>query len=137
MFGDNRYVVTSSTIPHSALSRRHNVLAYHRVREAIAAKIIVYTWLKSNYNLSDVLSKHWDHVSIYPALLKLFITRGKIELIPSEATVPEDKKMEDKKNKDEEMKDKENKDEKTETKTSEEKKDKVTTTTRGELQNSS
>ena len=41
MFGDNKSVVTSSTVPHSLLSKRHNILSYHRVREAIAAKILV------------------------------------------------------------------------------------------------
>ena len=42
MFGDNKSVVTSSTVPHSLLSKRHNMLSYHRVREAIAAKILVF-----------------------------------------------------------------------------------------------
>ena len=36
MFGDNKSVVTSSAVPHSLLSKRHNILSYHRVREAIA-----------------------------------------------------------------------------------------------------
>ena len=40
MFGDNESVVKSSTIPHSTLSKQHNALLYHRVREAIAGKII-------------------------------------------------------------------------------------------------
>ena len=31
MFGDNQSVITSSTIPHSMLGKRHNFLAYHRV----------------------------------------------------------------------------------------------------------
>ena len=35
LFGDNRSVVTSSTLPHSTLGKRHNILAYHRVREVI------------------------------------------------------------------------------------------------------
>ena len=38
IIGDNKSVVTSSTVPHSLLSKRHNILSYHRVREAIAAK---------------------------------------------------------------------------------------------------
>ena len=38
MFGDNKSVVTSSMVPHSLLSKRHNILSYHRVREAIAPK---------------------------------------------------------------------------------------------------
>ena len=29
LFGDNRSVVTSSTLPHSTLGKRHNILAYH------------------------------------------------------------------------------------------------------------
>jgi hypothetical protein len=40
MFGDNQSVITSSTIPHSNLNKRHNALSYHRVREAISAQII-------------------------------------------------------------------------------------------------
>ena len=32
MFGDNRSFVTSTTLPHSTLSKRHNILAFHRVR---------------------------------------------------------------------------------------------------------
>ena len=46
MFGDNRSVVTSATLPHSTLSKRHNILAFHRVREAIAAKILDFHWIK-------------------------------------------------------------------------------------------
>ena len=33
-----------------------------------------------------MLSKHWDHPTVYPMILKLFITRGNITLIPKEAT---------------------------------------------------
>ena len=31
LFGDNKLVVTSSTIPHSSLSKRWNALSYHKV----------------------------------------------------------------------------------------------------------
>ena len=40
--GDNRSVVTSATLPHSALTKCHNILAFHRVREAIAAKLMAF-----------------------------------------------------------------------------------------------
>jgi len=33
LFGDNQSVVTSSTLPHSKLNKRHNALCYHKVRE--------------------------------------------------------------------------------------------------------
>ena len=86
MFGDNRSVVTSATLPHSTLSKRHNILAFHRVREAIAAKIIDFHWIQSEYNLSDMLSKHWEHNKIFPMIQKLLITCGPITLIPRAAT---------------------------------------------------
>ena len=48
LFGDNRYVITSATLPHSTLTRHHNILTFHRLREAIAAK----PWLSMESNLS-------------------------------------------------------------------------------------
>ena len=42
MFGDNKSVVTSSTIPQSIINKIHNMLSYHRVMEAIAAKILEF-----------------------------------------------------------------------------------------------
>ena len=86
MFGDNRSVVTSATLPHSTLSKRHNILAFHRVKEAIAAKIIDFHWIQSEYNLSDMLSKHWENNKIFPMIQKLLITCGPITLIPRAAT---------------------------------------------------
>ena len=70
-------MVTSATLPHSTLTIRHNILAFHRV---------AFYWIQSAYNLSDMLSKYWDHPTVYPMILKLLITRGKIPLIPKEAT---------------------------------------------------
>ena len=58
MFGDNKSVVTSYTVPHSLLSKRYNILSYHRVREAIAAKILVVHWSDSSQNKSDILSNN-------------------------------------------------------------------------------
>ena len=63
-FGDNSYVVANATFPHSTLNMRHNILEFHRVREAIAAKIIDFQWIQSVYNLSDILNKHWEHIKV-------------------------------------------------------------------------
>ena len=79
-------MVTSSTLPHSTLGKRHNILAYHPVREAIASKILAYHWIQTGYNPRGMLSKHWDHPSIYNMIMKLLITRGPIKLIPKEAS---------------------------------------------------
>ena len=98
LFGDNRSVVTSATLPHSTLTKRHNILAFHRVREAIAAKLMAFYWIQSAYTFSDMLSNHWhmlshhwDHPTVYPMILKLLITRGNITLIPREATHEKEK----------------------------------------------
>ena len=91
LFGDNRSVVTSASLPHSTLTKRHSILAFHKVREAIAAKLMAFYWIQSAYNLSDMLSKHWVHPTVYPMILKLLITRGNITLILREATQEKEK----------------------------------------------
>ena len=91
LFGDHRCAITSTTLPHSTLTKCHNIQTFHRVREAIAAKIMAFYWIQSAYNLSDMLSKHWDHPSVYAMILKLFITRGNITVIPKEATEEREK----------------------------------------------
>ena len=93
LFGDNRSVISSATLPHPTLTKRRNILAFHRVREAIAAKLMAFYWIQSAYNLSDMLSKHGDHPTVYPMILKLLITRGIISLIPKEATQEKEKKF--------------------------------------------
>ena len=93
LFGDNTSVATSATLPHSTLTNRHNILAFHRVREAIAAKLMAFYWIQSAYNLRDMVYKDWDHPSVYPMILKLLITRGNITLIPREATQEKERRF--------------------------------------------
>ena len=81
MFGDNKSVVTSSTAPHSLLSKRHNILSCHRVREAIAVKILVFHWCDSSQNKSDILSEHWEFSKVFHIIRNLFDFQGKITLI--------------------------------------------------------
>ena len=64
MFGDNKSVIMSATMPQSVLNKRHNMLSYHRVREAIAAKIQDFCLCSSNQNKSDRLSNHWEHMKV-------------------------------------------------------------------------
>ena len=42
LFGDNRSVVTSAALPHSTLTKHHNILAFHNVREATTAKLVAF-----------------------------------------------------------------------------------------------
>jgi hypothetical protein len=72
MFGDNQSVVTSSTLPHSVLKKRHNLLSYHRVREAIAAGIMKFFHMPGTENPSDILTKQLGH-KVSHRLLKPFL----------------------------------------------------------------
>ena len=76
MFGDNRSVVTSSTIPNSTISKRHHLASYHRVREAIAAKFISFHWKDGKSNPADILSKHWEFATVWPMLKPILFWRG-------------------------------------------------------------
>ena len=57
MFGDNKSVVASSTIPHSRLSKRWNALSHHRVREAIAGGWLRFEHVPGTENPADVLTE--------------------------------------------------------------------------------
>ena len=76
MFVDNRSVVTSSTIPNSAISKRHHLASYHGVREAIAAKFISFHWKDGKSNPADILSKHWEFATVWPLLKPILFWRG-------------------------------------------------------------
>jgi hypothetical protein len=40
MLGDNMSLILNTTVPSSVLKKEHNAIAYHRVREGIAARIM-------------------------------------------------------------------------------------------------
>jgi hypothetical protein len=56
MLGDNMSVVLNTTFPSSVLEKKHNSTVYHRVREAIAARIISFAYIKSEENVNDVMA---------------------------------------------------------------------------------
>jgi hypothetical protein len=57
VYGDNMSVVLNTTVPSSQLKKKHNAIAYHRVREAIAAGFIRLSHIPSTENLADLLTK--------------------------------------------------------------------------------
>jgi hypothetical protein len=57
VFCDNKSVVTNCTIPESTLKKKHNAIAYHRVREAVAAHTIRIVYVHSKSNNADILTK--------------------------------------------------------------------------------
>ena len=57
------------------------MLSYHRVREAIASGMLVFTFLDGKYNPADILSKHWGYHSVWNMLKALLFHQGDTEVI--------------------------------------------------------
>jgi hypothetical protein len=86
MFGDNESVITSSTIPHSSLNKRHNALSYHRVREAIASDVLWFFHISGKMNPADVLTKFCGHSVFWPLIKPYLFWRGPTSKFPFETT---------------------------------------------------
>jgi len=59
LFGDNKPIVNTTSKPHGKLHKRHLMLSYHYVREALATGQYLYSFVSGKNNPSDILSKHW------------------------------------------------------------------------------
>ena len=64
--GDNESVVTSSTIPHSVLGKRHNFLSCHHVRAAVARKVMKFCHVRTHQNIADILTKFLGNKAFVP-----------------------------------------------------------------------
>ena len=87
MFGDNKSVVDSASIPTSTLSKKSTLASYHRVREAIAAGYIQFNWKDGKSNPADILSKHWEFANIWPLLKPLLFWKGDTNELNAKAKV--------------------------------------------------
>jgi len=57
LFVDNEAVVKNTTLPSSSLKKKHNAIAYHKVREAVAAEIVLVAKVNGQYNRADLMTK--------------------------------------------------------------------------------
>ena len=76
MFGDNDTLVTGSTTPNAKIHKSYVALSFHRVREAIAAKIVSCNFIKGVDNPAEILSKHWSHAKAWTTLKPLLFWKG-------------------------------------------------------------
>jgi len=74
MVGDNMSVVLNTTLPSSALKKKHQACNYHRVREAIAGRIIKFGHIPSENNLADICTKPLSN-ALFHGLTKLYLFR--------------------------------------------------------------
>ena len=63
IFCDNEGVVKNSSKVESTLDKKHNSVAYHYVRNAVAASIITVAWINGKENLADTLTKRLPEVT--------------------------------------------------------------------------
>ena len=89
LFGDNKSVVTSSTIPHSTLGKRWNALSYHRVREAVAGGWLRFEHIPGTENPADIMTKPLPWFMLRVFVEPLLLWKGDTADAPSGIRSPE------------------------------------------------
>jgi hypothetical protein len=74
MYGDNMSVIQSTSVPSSVLKKKHNAIAWHQLCEGVASGIINLIHVRSEFNLSDALTKGLGP-NVYKRLVKPSFTR--------------------------------------------------------------
>jgi hypothetical protein len=80
LLGDNKSVITSSTIPHSSLSKRHQALSYHRVRSAVASGFLKFCHIAGNQNPADIMTKFLPYPVFWPYVQPLLFWKGETQV---------------------------------------------------------
>eukprot|EP00957_Ditylum_brightwellii_P010370 784021-Ditylum_brightwellii.AAC.1 len=57
LFGDNKSMITNTSLPHSTLKKCVSANNYHRVRETVVSKIDSVVHCDTEYNLADIGTK--------------------------------------------------------------------------------
>jgi len=93
LFGDNSSVVTSGSLPHSPLKKRHHALSYHYTREAIASGAVDFHFLPGHLNPADILSKHWGYQQVWASALRpILFWQGDTSVLLEDETQPRSRK---------------------------------------------
>ena len=76
LLGDNESVVKGATIPHRKLNKRHLILSWHYVRQAIATGTYDYVHIPGKINPADILTKHWSYGTVWGMLKPILFWSG-------------------------------------------------------------
>jgi hypothetical protein len=82
MLIDNQSVVANVTLPSSCFKKKHNSIAYHRVREAIAAKVIVIAHVCGTENIAEIATKVLGAAVVWYLLSNLLYGRNALDFSP-------------------------------------------------------
>ena len=72
---DNEAVVKNTTLPSSTMKKRHNAIAYHKVREAVAANVVRVACIRTYLNVADILTKPLSPQFYYSILRMILFKR--------------------------------------------------------------
>ena len=75
VLGDNESVVNSASKVEARLTKKHNAICFHAVREACAAGWIRVGWEPTETNLADLFTKQLD-TEKRKRLLRFIFTKG-------------------------------------------------------------
>ena len=73
LFGDNQSMITNCTISTNTLKKKHNAIAYHRVREAVAVGVLNLVYVSSQDNVADMLTKPLGPQQHYPVMSRYLV----------------------------------------------------------------
>ena len=59
---DNASVVKNSSILASTFNNKHSSITYHSVIWNVASGLIQVSWIYTNYNLADAMTKRLTHI---------------------------------------------------------------------------
>jgi hypothetical protein len=66
-------LVLNTSVPSRALKKKHYPIAYHRVREVAAAKILRFAHINSKGSISDLLTKPLCNEKFHYLMKKAFL----------------------------------------------------------------
>ena len=94
MVGDNMSVVINTTIPSSVLKKKNLACSYHRVREAIAGRIVDFGKILSEENLADINTKPLGPTAFHRLVDPYLFRKLKVTTYGKEKTKEKEQKSE-------------------------------------------
>jgi len=83
LYGDNNSMILNTTNPSSMIKKKHNSIAYHRVRENVASGVVDIVHVDSQDNLADILTKPLGPQEYYRLMKKMrfpgFTNEGELQ----------------------------------------------------------
>ena len=67
VFCENEYVYRNASFSESQIKKKHQAICFHQARECMAAYIIIFHKVSTNYNISVMMNKSppgWNRVQL-------------------------------------------------------------------------